>query len=154
MQSLEHLLIQMVPMNMNCGVDNEFTCEADGLMGCAGGVCAIEKIVVTSDFKDFWEIGGMESARGLVDNISGLQISSDFIGGWEIGGIESARGLVDSTAAMQASNDQAILHEISGNEKSAAFTVYATGNFNEPVSGKVSVDIVETMQRKNVRKDG
>lgn len=154
MQSLEHLLTQMVPMNMNCGANNEFRCETDGLMGCAGGVCAIEKIAITSDFKDGWDIDGMESVRGLVDNISGLQISSDFRGKWGIGGTESARGLVDNTAAVQVSNDQAVLHEASGNEKSAAFTVYATGNFNDPVSGQVSVEIVETTQRKNVRKNG
>lgn len=126
MQSLEHLLIQMIPMNMNCGAKNEFNCEADGLMGCAGGVCEIEKIIIVSDFKDEWEIGGVESARGLVDH----------------------------TAAVQASNDEAALRETYGNEKAAAFTAYATRNLIEPAFGKVSVEIIETTQRKNVREDG
>lgn len=103
MQGLEHLLIQMVPMNMNFGADNEIICGADGFMGCAGGVCAIEKIVITSDFKDCWNISGAEHARGIVDNVSSLQVSNDRI---------------DSFESV-------------GHENATAFTVYATGNLKE-----------------------
>ncbi len=117
MQSLEHLIIQMVPMNMNCGTDNELICDADGFMGCAGGVCSIEKVVITSDFQDKWEIGGTEHARGIMDYTAALQISND----WR-----------DST-------------ETAGDERDAAFAVYATENLKEPVSGEVSVKIVESI---------
>lgn len=113
-QSLEHLLIQMIPMNINCGSDNEFTCNIDGLASCIGGICTVEKVVITSDFK----------------------------GDWDISGAGQARGAVDYTAFLQVSNDWRSLSELSGNEKAAAFVSYATENRKEPVSGEVSVKIV------------
>lgn len=116
MQSLEHLIIQMVPMNMNCGAENELICDADGFMGCTGGVCTIEKVVITSDFQDQWEIGGAEHARGVADYTAVLQVSND----WQ-----------DSAETI-------------GEEKTAALAVYATENLKEPVSGEVSVKIVES----------
>lgn len=143
MQSLEHLLIQMVPMNMNCGADNEFTCEADGFMGCAGGVCAIEKIVVTSDFKDCWDIEGAERVRGIAEHGAVLGITSDFESCWDIEGAEQSRGVTDCVAAMQVSNDWQDSTETSGVEKAAAFAVYTTGNLKEPASGMVTVEFVE-----------
>ena len=114
-QSLEHLLTQMVPMNMNCGVDNRLICQIDGLAGCAGGICTIQKIVITSDFKENWEIDGCEYMRGAIDSTAVLQVSSDWM--------NSA--------------------EIRGDENAVAFTVYATGNVKEPVSGEVTVEILQ-----------
>ena len=114
-QSLERLLIQMVPMNMNCGAENEFICSTDGFMGCVGGVCTIEKVIITSDFNDCWNIKGSGCARGVIDHTDMLQVSND----WQ--------GFV----------------ETSGNENAAAFSVYATENIKEPIFGEVSVKMVE-----------
>lgn len=116
MQSLEHLIIQMVPMNMNCGAENELICDADGFMGCAGGVCTIEKVVITSDFRDCWKTSGSEQARGIADY----------------------------TAVLQVSNDWRDSAETIGDERTAALAVYTTENLKEPVSGEVSVKIVES----------
>lgn len=114
-QSLEHLLEQMVPMNMNCGADNQITCQTDGFAGCAGGICTVQQIVITPDFKENWEVGGCEFMRGAIDSTAVLQVSSDW---------------TDSA-------------EIRGDENAAAFTVYATGNAKEPVSGEVTVEILQ-----------
>lgn len=112
-QSLEHLIIQILPMNINCNVKNEFVCNIDGFMGCVGGVCAIEKVVITSDFKENWNLDGTSMSRGVIDNVASLQISND---------------IKETT-------------EISGNEEAKAFTVYATRNMPEPVIGTVSIEI-------------
>lgn len=113
MQSLEHLIIQTVPMNMNCDIKNEFTCNISGFIGCVGAVCTTEKIIITSDFEENWTLDGTSTARGIVDNIDAVQISSDI----------------------------KVAAETSGNESTRAFTVYATKNMPEPVSGTVSVEI-------------
>ena len=51
----------------------------------------------------------------------------------------------DYTAALQISNDWRDSTETAGDERDAAFAVYATENLKEPVSGEVSVKIVESI---------
>lgn len=114
MQSLEHLLGQIIPMNMNCDAQNEFICDADGFIGCVGGICSIERIIITSDFEESWILDGTSMSRGTIDSITTLQVSND----------------IKETV------------ETDGNERAVAFTAYTTSNLPEPVSGMVSIKII------------
>gem|GEM_PF-386953 len=140
-ESLEHLLEQIVPMNMNFGSENEFICTINGLMGCAGGVCTIEKITITSDFEESWDLGGTSMSRGIIDNIEALRITSDFEENCKLNGTSVSHGAIDIVEILQISNDIKETAETDGNEKAAAFAVYATRNIPEPVTGTVFIDI-------------
>lgn len=141
-QELEHLLIQMVPMNMNCGADNVFTCKSEGFFGCTGCVCCMETITITSDFDDKWDISGSSYFRGGTSFASSIGLTSDFTEKWQSKGVLQSHGTVDCTDELQISNDARHETQVSGRELSAAFSAYVTENMSEPVSGTVSVNIV------------
>lgn len=72
---LEHMIDTIVPCNMVVNVLNRILCSAEGKIGTAGVICAIETALITNDFQEAWRIDGqmLFGARAVVADFFTVQ---------------------------------------------------------------------------------
>lgn len=77
-EELERLINVMIPCNMTLTAQNTLPCVAEGKIGLASGVCAIETFLITND----WIMRGISTARAItsggVVNTEMFFITNDF----------------------------------------------------------------------------
>lgn len=156
-EELESILATMLPENIVVKSLNVIPWETEGFLFLGGGMCAVDMVTITNDFRESNDITGTAVTGGGAVHTDVFNITQDFIEQYQAEGEASVGGGVVHTDMKQISDAFKENVAVQGNTKIADGVVSISQNqisqdFNETIradadakiaSGTVMVDFFE-----------